>query len=210
MNVMLINGSPNAKGCTFTALSEVAGTLNREGVQTQMFQIGTKPLSGCLDCYKCKETGRCVINDKVNEFLNKARNADGFVFGTPVHYSAATGPMTCFMHRAFFANRCHGGDIFYLKPTAGVVSARRSGATTALNQLNEYFTHAEMLVVGSKYWNMVYGMNPEEVRHDLEGLQTMRVLARNMSWLLRCKQAALNAGVALPERENRIATNFIR
>lgn len=210
MNVILVNGSPNAKGCTYTALEEITATLRLEGVQSELFQVGTKPLSGCLDCYKCRETGRCVLNDRVNEFLELADTADGFVFGTPVHYSAASGSMSCFMHRAFFATRCHGGNTFYLKPAAGIVSARRAGATTTLDQLNKYFTHAEMMTVGSKYWNMVFGMNPDEVKQDLEGLQTMRVLARNMAWFLRCKQAAVASKVAWPKRETRVATNFIR
>ena len=155
----------------------MASTLNHEGIQTQIFQVGTEPLSGCLDCYQCKDTGRCIVSDRVNEFLDIAGAADGFIFGTPVHYSAASGSMSCFMHRAFFATRCHGGNTFYLKPAAAVVSARRSGTTTALDQLNKYFTHAEMMTVGSKYWNMVFGMKPEDVKQDLEGMQTMRVLA---------------------------------
>ena len=127
MKVILVNGSPNAEGCTFTALEEVAGALNQEGVQAEISQVGTKPLSGCLDCYKCKETGLCVVKDRVNEFLDVAVDADGFVFGTPVHYSAASGSMSCFMHRVFFTTRCHGGNTFYLKPAAGIVSARRAG-----------------------------------------------------------------------------------
>ena len=210
MEVILVNGSPNAQGSTWTALNEVASTLNKEGIQTRIFQVGTQPLSGCIACLKCRDTGRCVFPDKVNEFLDLAENADGFIFGAPVHFSAISGSMSCFMHRAFFATIVHGSDTFYLKPAAAVVATRRAGATSALDQINKYFTIAEMMTIGSKYWNMVFGMVAKDVPQDLEGMQTMRVLARNMAWFLRCKEAAAKAGVALPEREKRISTNFIR
>ena len=210
MKVILVNGSPNAHGSTYTALNEVASTLNQEDIQTQIFQVGTQPLSGCLACFKCSAIGRCVLSDRVNEFLELADGADGFIFGAPVHFSAISGSMSSFMHRVFFAALVHGSDTFYLKPAAAVVATRRAGATSALDQLNKYFTIAEMMTIGSKYWNMVFGMVADDVKHDLEGLQTMRVLGRNMAWFLRCKAAAEKAGVALPKREKRISTNFIR
>jgi multimeric flavodoxin WrbA len=207
MKTLLINGSPNAKGCTYTALQEVSQTLEKEGVTTELFQLGKKPVSGCIACMKCRETKRCAISDKVNEFLEKAKEADGFVFGSPVHFAAAGGAITSFMDRAFFAP---DRAVFYLKPAAAVVSARRGGNTATFDQLNKYFTICQMPVISSTYWNMVHGWTPEDVKQDLEGLQTMRVLARNMAWFLKCKAVATQAGIPLPEQEMPIATNFIR
>ncbi len=210
MNVLLVNGSPHPKGCTYTALQEVAGTLNAEGIETRIFQVGTKPLSGCIACKKCAELGRCSFSDKVNDFVDLAMDADGFVFGSPVHYAAASGAITSFMDRVFYSNSMAGRNAFYLKPAAAVLSARRAGTTAAFDQLNKYFTISEMPVISSRYWNMVHGAEPEDVKKDLEGLQTMRVLARNMSWFLKCKEAGRNAGVPLPVKEEVIRTNFIR
>jgi multimeric flavodoxin WrbA len=210
MNVLLVNGSPHPKGCTWTALQEVAGTLNAEGIETRIFQVGTKPLAGCIACKKCAELGRCAFSDAVNDFVDLAMDADGFVFGSPVHYAAASGAITSFMDRVFYSNSMSGRNAFYLKPAAAVLSARRAGTTAAFDQLNKYFTISEMPVISSRYWNMVHGAEPEDVKKDLEGLQTMRVLARNMSWFLKCKEAGLNAGVPLPVKEEVIRTNFIR
>ncbi len=210
MNVLLVNGSPHADGCTYAALMEVAKTLNAEGIDTRIFQIGGRPLAGCTACQTCAKTGRCAFADCVNDFLELAFDADGFIFGSPVHYAAATGAITSFMDRAFYANMQSGGRAFRLKPAAAVVSARRAGTTAALDQLNKYFTIAEMPVISSRYWNMVHGAKPEEVQKDLEGLQVMRALARNMAWFLRCKEAGMKAGVRLPEREESVRTNFIR
>jgi multimeric flavodoxin WrbA len=210
MKVLLVNGSPHAQGCTYTALEEVAKTLNIEGIETEIFQIGIKPLSGCIDCQKCQELGRCVFSDRVNEFLDMAKDAEGFVFGSPVHYAAAGGAITSFLDRVFFADFLSGGQRFYLKPAAAIVSARRAGTTATFDQLNKYFTISEMPVISSRYWNMVHGSTPDEVKKDLEGLQTMRILGRNMAWFLKCKEAGIKAGVAFPEREEIILTNFIR
>lgn len=205
MKVLLVNGSPNAKGCTFTALSTVAETLNKEGIETQIFQVGRKPIAGCLACRKCHELGRCVINDNVNEFTELAKSADGFVFGSPVYFASATGSITSFMDRAFFSlDWSH----YRLKPAAAVVSARRAGTTAALDQLNKYFSICQMPVISSSYWNMVHGYTPEDVHRDLEGMQTMRTLGRNMAWFLRCKEAGVAAGVPLPEQEKQVFTNF--
>lgn len=208
MKVLLVNGSPHEKGCTYTALSEVERILQEEGLDTEIFHIGTKSISGCLACGSCRKTGRCVISDSVNEFLEKAKDADGFVFGSPVHYAAMGGAMTSFMDRAFYA--AIGSDMFYLKPGACVVSARRAGTTAAFDQFIKYLTIREMPVISSQYWNVVHGNTPDEVKQDLEGMQIMRTLARNMAWFLRCKEAAEQAGVALPQKEQRVATNFIR
>lgn len=210
MKVILVNGSPHPKGCTYTALEEVAGTLNSEGIETQIFQVGIKPLAGCIACKKCAETGRCAFKDVVNEFVDLAVEADGFIFGSPVHYAAASGAMTSFMDRVFYSNMMAGRNAFYLKPAAAVLSARRAGTTAAFDQLNKYFTISEMPVVSSRYWNMVHGVQPEDVKKDLEGLQIMRTLARNMAWLLKCKEAGMKAGVPLPVREEVIRTNFIQ
>ena len=206
MKVILVNGSPHEKGCTYTALAEVAGILAEEGLAAQIFQLGSDAISGCTDCGACFTLGRCVIDDKVNEFLALAKEADGFVFGSPVYYASANGALTSFMDRAFFA----GSDAFYLKPAAAVISARRAGTTATFDQLNKYFAISQMPIISSQYWNMVHGMEPEDVRKDLEGLQIMRTLGRNMAWFLRCKEAAAKAGVPLPKREEGVYTNFIR
>ena len=210
MKVLLVNGSPHPHGCTDTALNEISDTLIVEGVETEHFWIGNKPLAGCMGCNGCAKTGRCVFNDSVNEFLDKAPEADGFIFGSPVHYAAASGAMTCFMDRVFFADLRGKRNSFYLKPAAAIVSARRAGTTAALDQMNKYFLHAQMPVIPSRYWNMVHGGTSEQVRQDEEGMQIMRTLARNMVWFLNCKVAGIKSGVPFPKREERISTNFIR
>ncbi|MBP1763898.1 MAG: iron-sulfur flavoprotein [Firmicutes bacterium] len=210
MKVLLINGSPHEKGCTYTALMEVADTLEKEGISTDVFWIGNKPLAGCIACMACVEKKKCVFDDRVNQFLAIAGEADGFVFGSPVHYASAGGAITSFMDRAFYADRLSGANSFYLKPAAAIVSARRAGTTAAFDQLNKYFTISEMPVISSRYWNMVHGATPEDVKKDLEGLQIMRILARNMAFFLKCKEVGLKAGVALPVQEEHIFTNFIR
>ena len=210
MKVLLVNGSPHEKGCTYTALMEVAGVLENEGIGAEVVWIGNKPLSGCIDCRACLEKKKCIFDDKVNEVLAVAQSVDGFIFGTPVHYAAASGAMTSFMDRLFFADLLSGRQSFALKPAAAVVSARRAGTTATFDQLNKYFTISQMPIISSRYWNMVHGATPEDVRKDLEGLQTMRVLARNMAWFLKCKEAGLKAGVPVPVQEENIYTNFIR
>lgn len=206
VKVILINGSPHEKGCTFTALNEAAQQLGKNGIETQMYWIGTDPISGCLACRACTKTGKCFINDKVNEFAGIAQNADGFIFGSPVYYAGASGQLKCFMDRLFFSASKH----FHNKPAAAVVSCRRGGASTAFDNINKYFMINNMPVVTSRYWNQVHGSTPEDVPKDEEGLQTMRILADNMAWLLKSIDAGRNAGVTLPEREVPIRTNFIR
>ena len=210
MKVLMVNGSPHAEGCTYTALTEIADTLRAEGIESDIVQLGTEPLAGCIACGHCRREGVCVFDDIVNEFLATAREADGFVFGSPVHYAAATGAITSFMDRVFYTDRSAGHGTFYLKPAACIVSARRAGTTAAFDQLIKYLTISEMPVISSRYWNMVHGNTPDEVRQDLEGMQVMRVLARNMAWFLKCKEAGAKAGVPLPERESVTATNFVR
>lgn len=211
MKVLLVNGSPHKQGCTYTALEEVSKTLQGEGIETEIFWIQNRPLSGCIDCRKCQVDGHCAFHDRVNEFLDQAQTADGFIFGSPVHYAAISGAMTSFMDRAFFTDLCGKRGCFHLKPGAAVVSARRSGTTAALDQLNKYLLHAQMPVIASRYWNMVHGNTPEEVRQDAEGMQILRVLGRNMAWFLKCKEAGIRSGVPFPEQEpERVATNYIR
>lgn len=211
MKVILINGSPNEHGCTYTALNEAAKELNANGIETQFFWIGKKPISGCIACGKCAELGRCVFDDKVNEFTELAQSAEGFIFGSPVYFSGMNGSMMSFMDRAFFSGHRGEPNPYIFKPAAAVVSARRAGTTSALDQMNKYFMHGQMPVISSRYWNMVHGNTPEEVLQDEEGLQIMRVLGRNMAWFLRLKDLGEKNGITPPEQEDkRIATNFIR
>jgi multimeric flavodoxin WrbA len=209
MKVVLINGSPNENGCTYTALEEVSNTLKSEAIETEIFQLGKKALSGCTACYSCIKLKRCIIQDRVNEFLDIAKRTDGFIFGSPVHYASASGAITSFMDRVFFSEMMSGTKSFYLKPAAAVVSARRAGTTATFDQLNKYFTISQMPVISSQYWNMVHGHTPEDVKKDLEGLQIMRTLGKNMAWFLKCKEAAVKAGIQYPQQEVRVSTNFI-
>ena len=208
MKVLLLNGSPREKGCTYTALSEVASALEGEGVRAEIIHVGKGPVRDCTACGACaKLDNRCVFDDDmVNAVLEKAREADGFVFGSPVHYAAASGALTTLLDRCF----CAGSQYFAYKPGAAIMSCRRGGATATFDQLNKYFTMHNMPIVSSQYWNMVHGSTPDEVRQDLEGLQTMRTLGRNMAWLLKCLQLGKENGLDHPESEARIATNFIR
>jgi len=210
MKVLMVNGSPHEKGCTYTALQECADTLNKEGIETEIFHIGTKPIAGCIACRSCMKNGKCVFNDAVNKLLERAKEFDGFIFGSPVHYAAASGPLTSLMDRLFFADTLSGKKSFYLKPAAAVVSARRAGTTATFDQINKYFTISEMPVISSQYWNMVHGFSPEDVKKDLEGMQIMRTLGRNMAFFLKCKEAGIKAGLKFPEKEERLFTNFIR
>ena len=208
MKVLLINGSPRVDGCTYTALREVANELEKENIETEIFHVGNKPIRGCIGCGACYKTGsgKCIFNDDtVNIGLEKAKEADAFVFGSPVHYASASGLITSFLDRFFYA-----GDGFQYKPGAAVVSCRRSGSTATFEQLNKYFTISNMPVVSSQYWNAVHGNTPEEVKQDLEGMQTMRTLGKNMAWLLKSIKAGREAGIPLPEKEERVGTNFIR
>lgn len=206
MKVLLINGSPHEKGCTYRALEEVAKALTDEQIETEIFWVGSSPVAGCMGCAGCKSKGSCVFEDKVNEAAAKMDESDGIIVGSPVHYAAASGQITSFLDRLFYSN---GSKLAY-KPGAAVVSCRRGGASAAFDQLNKYFTINNMPVVSSQYWNQVHGSTPTEIEKDAEGLQTMRVLGRNMAWLLRSLEAGRRAGVEIPAPEVRIFTNFIR
>lgn len=208
MKVLLINGSPHEKGCTYTALSEVAGVLEQEGIETEIFQIGKNPIRGCIACGGCGRNGdkRCVFDDDVvNRALEKAEIADAYVVGSPVYYASANGALLSLLDRMFYAGKC-----FAYKPAAAVVSARRAGTTASIDVINKYFSISNMPIVSSKYWTMVHGNTPEEVRQDLEGMQNMRTLGRNMAWMLKCLEAGKKAGITIPEAEMPVRTNFIR
>ncbi len=206
MKVLLLNGSPKEHGCTFTALSEIARVLEEEGVETEILQTGNRPVQDCIGCGNCKETGKCVFGDFVNDWLEKAATADGFVFGTPVYYAHPSGRALSVMDRLFYA----GGKNFAHKPAAVIASARRAGTTASLDAMAKYLGISQMPVVSSTYWNMVHGNTPEEVKQDLEGMQTMRNVAKNMAWLLKCIEAGRRAGIEVPLTEASQRTNFIR
>lgn len=205
MKVLLINGSPRRNGCTFTALSEVEKTLHREGIETELVQFGAKAVQGCIACGRCKTLGRCVFDDLVNETAPKLEAADGLVVGSPVYYASANGSLIAFLDRLFYSTPFDKT----MKAGAAVLSCRRGGASASFDELNKYFTISGMPVVSSQYWNSVHGNTPEEVGQDLEGLQIMRTLGRNMAFLV--KSIALGREkLGLPEKEPRVSTNFIR
>ena len=210
MKVLLFNGSPNKEGCTYTALNEVAQTLKEEGIECTLYHIGDGVTAGCKGCRACAKLGKCVIDDKVNEFNNLMANYDALVIGSPVYYASANGSAISFLDRAFYsASRSGNGHIYRHKPGFAIVSARRAGTTATLDELNKYFMINQMPVISGRYWNMVHGNSPEEVMQDVEGLQNMRFLARNLAWHLRCVEASEKLGVEKPKQENVIHTNFI-
>lgn len=207
MKVLLFNGSPRKNGCTYTALAEVAATLEENGVEAEIIQVGSVPFRGCIGCGGCKN-GKCVFGDEdgLNEIVEKCKAADGFVFGSPVYYASANGTMVSFMDRLFYT----AARSFAHKPGAVVASARRAGTTVTLDELTKYLTISQMPVVSSTYWTMVHGSCAEDVKKDEEGLQTMRNLGRNMAWMLKCIEAGKAAGVEAPTAERDHRTNFIR
>ena len=206
MKVLLINGSPRENGCTYTALREVADTLEKNGIETEILQLGKRPVQGCLVCGLCRKTGICAIDDAVNDIIDELDEIDGIIVGSPVYYAGVSGQITSLLDRLFYAasSKLRG------KPAASVVSCRRGGASAAFEIINKYFMMTNMPIVTSQYWNQVHGNTPEEVKKDLEGLQTMRTLAENMTWLLRSIEAGKKAGVPAPTYEPVIRTNFIR
>lgn len=209
MKVLLINGSSNEHGCTYTALEEVANALNKNGVEAEIIQVGKKEIRDCIGCGACRVKEGCVFNDDVvNEIIEKAKSADGFVFGSPVYYAHPAGRLLSVMDRVFYA----GGKYFAFKPAAAIVSARRAGTTASLDAITKHFTINQMPVVSSNYWCMVHGAqnSPDDVRKDLEGMQIMRTLGNNMAWLLKCIEAGKNSGITLPQNEDKVLTNFIR
>ena len=208
MKVLLVNGSPHEKGCTYTALCEIEKALNNNGVDAEIFWLGNKAVRGCIGCGGCRNNGgHCVFDDDVtNTLIDKAAQADGFVFGSPVHYAAPSGTICAVLDRAFFA----GSKNFKYKPGAAILSCRRAGSTAAFDVLNKYFTISNMPLVSSGYWNMVHGAKAEDVLKDEEGIQIMRTLGNNMSWLLKCIELGAANNISHPEEEAKIRTNFIR
>ena len=205
MKALLINGSPHKSGCTFTALSEAAKTLNENGIDTEIVWIGNGSIHGCIACGGCSKTGRCVFDDGVNEISDKMAECDALIVGSPVYYASPNGSVYSLLDRLF-------GICPHLahKPAAAIASARRAGTTATLVGINKYFTIKQMPVVPSSYWNMVHGSKPEDVLKDEEGLQTIRNLARNMAWLIKCIDAGAKAGINVPENESGARTIFIR
>ena len=206
MKVILINGSPNAKGCTYTALEEVSKTLKSEGIETEIIHVGHKDIRGCIGCRQCKTKGKCVFNDIVNDIAPKFKECDGIVIGSPVYFASANGTLVSFIDRLFYSMTADKT----MKVGAAVVSCRRGGNSATFDELNKYFTISQMPIASSQYWNMVHGAEAEDVLQDEEGLYTMRVLARNMAWMLKCKEAGIKNGVEFPEQEEPVFTNFIR
>ena len=208
MNVLLINGSSRPEGCTYTALNEIAKTLNQLSIDTEIINIGNDPIRDCIACLACRKLdGKCTFDDDcVNKIIEKAKSADGFIFGTPVYYAHPSGRILSALDRIFYA----GSAAFAHKPAAAIASARRAGTTASLDVLNKYFSISQMPVVSSTYWNMVHGSKPEDVLKDLEGIQTMHNIAKNMAWLLKCIEAGKNKGINLPDTIKKERTNFIR
>lgn len=205
----MLNGSPHKAGCTYTALTEIAKQLEKNGIESEIVHIAAKPVRGCSACNSCSKNGtkRCVFVDGgVNEVIDKLETADALIVGSPVYYASPNGTVLSFLDRMFYA----GGSYLVNKPAAAVVSARRAGTTATLDAINKYFMINRMPIVSSNYWNMVHGSNPEQVLQDEEGLQIMRTLANQMAWLLKCMEAGKQAGIAQPECEAKIMTNFIR
>ena len=205
MNVLLINGSPHPDGCVFTALTEISTTLAHENIQSEIFWIGNQPLRGCIGCFQCRadDADGCVFTDDIyNNLINKLKTADGIIIGSPVYYAGPPGQLCCILDRVCFS----AAKYLKHKPAAAVVNCRRGGASSTFDRLNKYFTILQMPVVSSQYWNSTHGFTPDDVKKDLEGLQTMRTLARNMAYLLKsnCK-----AALPLPEAEEPVMTNFI-
>jgi multimeric flavodoxin WrbA len=205
MKVLLINGSPHEKGCTYTSLKEVADTLNENGVETEIHWIGKGEIPGCKGCGYCRNKGKCVTDDDVNAVSERIGEFDGFVFGAPVYYGGPAGQICTWMDRFFYSN----AGKFRGKVAASVVNARRGGNTASFERLNQFYLMNHMIVPGSQYWNMTHGTTPEDVLKDKEGLQTMRSLGRNMAWILKCIEAGRNAGIGIPDLEPPQRTNFI-
>ncbi len=207
MKVLFVNGSSHKNGTTMAAINEMEKVFRNEGIDTEVIQLGANPISDCLQCGYCSDNGKCVIDDDgVNEFVRKAQSADGFVFASPVYYAHPSGRLFDFLDRSFYS----GSNAFKFKPGASVAVARRAGTTATLDAINKYFSISQMPIAGSTYWNMVHGLVASDAPKDEEGMQTMRNLAKNMIWMMRCIEAGKAAGVSYPDSESGAVTNFIR
>ena len=205
MKVLILNGSPHGSGSVFTALSELAGVLNTEGIETELIHVGANAIRGCVACRKCTELGRCVFDDEVNEIADKFKECDGLVVGSPVYYAAPNPTLTALLDRLFYSTPFSKT----MKVGAAVVSARRGGCTATFDALNKYFAISGMPIATSQYWNMIHGNCAADALQDGEGLQTMRTLGRNMAFLLKSIELGKRE-FGIPEKEPGIRTNFIR
>ena len=204
--VLFINGSPNENGCVSTAMDEAIKVLNDNGIETEKLWLGKVAVPDCIACFKCQSEGKCVFDDKVNEIGSRIDEFDGIVVGSPVYYGGPNGRLTSFLDRLFFSvpdSKLEG------KLGATIVSCRRGGASAAFERLNQYFLMENMHVVSSQYWNQVHGFTSDDVKKDIEGLQTMRTLAKNMVWLLKSIKAGADNGVVRTPNEDKTFTNFI-
>lgn len=202
----MLNGSSHINGTTMAALTEVGKALEEDGIEYEIFQIGGGPVADCLGCGQCTESGCIFSDDAVNAFVEKAKEADGYIFGTPVYYAHPSGRIQSFLDRVFYSSGKH----FAHKPGASVAVARRGGTATTFDVLNKYFGITQMITVGSTYWNQVHGRNAEDAAKDLEGMQTMRNLGHNMAWVLKCLEAGKEKGLVPPTADRSNQTNFIR
>ena len=205
--ILLINGSPNEKGCIYTALNEIAETLKKNDVASEFLWLGKKPMQDCIACYKCQQTGKCIFNDAVNQIAERWDEFDGIIVGSPVYYGGPNGRLTSFLTRLFFSL---GMPKLSGKIAAAVVSCRRGGSTAAFERLNMYFQMSNMVVATSQYWNQIHGFSAEDAKKDVEGLQTMRTLAQNISWLVKNIESGKNAGIEPPKYEPITLMHFIR
>lgn len=212
MKVLMLNGSCNLKGSTFLALEEIGKCLKTYNINYEIFQIGPKPVRDCIGCGKCAELKKCIFNDdEVNNFVQKANEADGFIFASPVYYAHASGRLLSFLDRAFYSASCSNKSIaFKYKPSSAVAVARRAGTTSTLADIEKYFTINQMPIISSSYWNMVYSRKPQDIPFDEEGLQTMRNIAHNMAWILNCIDLGKKNNIPYPKTETGKMTNFIK
>ena len=209
MKVLLANGSPRKEGNTYLALKEISNVLETQGIETEIFWIGNEPINGCIMCGGCRDTKRCALGGAVAAFQEKAQQADGFVFGSPVHFAGPAGNFCSFMDRLFYSSASDGKTL-YMKPAAAITVARRAGTSASLDRINKYITYAHMPLISSSYWNVIFGAKTGEVEQDAEGMQIMRNVGLNMAYVLKCIQAGAEAGVDRPVREAPVRTNFIR
>lgn len=205
MKVLLVNGSPHTNGTTYAALCECERALKENGIETEIYQLGNRPIQDCIGCKKCVQKGKCVFDDAVNEFTEKADTADGFIFGSPVYYAHPAGQLLSFMDRAFYSS----GKSFAFKPAAAVNVSRRAGGVTSMDVTNKYFSICQMPIVSSTYWNEPHGKDGEEVKEDAEGMMTMYNLGKNMAWILKCIELGKQGGIEHPQNE-KVLTNFVR
>ena len=212
MKVLMLNGSFNPDGSTSAGLEIMAKTFTEEGVETEIVTVGGKPIADCIACGKCAGLKRCVFaSDAVNDFAEKAKTSDGFVFGSPVYYAHPSGRIQSFLDRLFFSTmNADGYAAFHHKPVASIVVARRAGTSASFDVMNKYATISQMIVVGSSYWNEFHALTKDDVPQDPEGLQTLRNLARNMVYVMKCQKAGRDAGILPPANESGVFTNFVR